>query len=71
MKGMKILEWTSVKERKPEIGQCCLVYTGSSILIALYEGTNKWWLDYYDRTQTMPDATFSHWMPLPDSPEEK
>ena len=68
---MKNLEWISVKKRKPEIDQKCLVFTGSAIMVAFYQGPDKWWLDYYDRTQTMPDTTFSHWMPLPDIPKEK
>lgn len=69
-KGVNDMEWISVKDKLPEENQNCIIWTGSAFMSAFYLGNDKWWLDYYDRTQTVTSDWFTHWMPLPEPPKE-
>ncbi len=56
--------WISVKDRLPETGRLALVYGSmGAMTIARYIATNEW---------LVPGifSTVTHWMPLPEPPEE-
>lgn len=55
--------WTSVKDRVPEIGALCLVYDGAQMIVARYVRNGMWITPGMSRAVT-------HWMPLPETPEE-
>lgn len=61
--GMKALErtrWIPCRERPPEVGEEVLVYSRNSGMS----------VDYYDRG-LFGFADVTHWMPLPEPPEEE
>lgn len=65
-----LTKWVSVKERLPKESGTYLIFTGTAMMTAYYFGNDRWWLDYYDRTQTVTSDYFTHWMPLPEEPKE-
>lgn len=60
--------WISVKDRLPENGQYVIVwdhgYASDFVTMARFE-SNKFWNDAFDRKSNV-----SHWMPLPETPNE-
>lgn len=64
-------EWISVRERLPDDGQMCVVYTQWHGVL-LSELINTRWLikedeGWYER----PGHWVTHWMPLPAAPKEE
>jgi len=62
-------EWISVKDRLPDIDLSVLVYNGQSIEVMAY------WYDEDEKPNFMnppaPPCDFvTHWMPLPEPPNE-
>ena len=61
-------EWTSVKDRMPEPGERVLA-TNGKIVGEAYIGDD--WKRYYGTGwQTAFSLPVTHWMPLPEAPEE-
>jgi len=60
------MEWISVKDRLPEDGEDVLFYY-DYISIGWYE--DEWFYDSEDKFSAELDIT--HWMPLPESPNER
>lgn len=62
--GLKSNGWISVKDRLPETGRLALVYgSAGAMTIGRYIANNEW---------LVPGifSTVTHWMPLPEPPEE-
>lgn len=58
-------QWISVKDRLPEDEEYVLIFTaGGSVLIVFYDSDGWYTLEEYLREVT-------HWMPLPEAPEEE
>lgn len=59
MEALKRTRWIPCRERLPEVGEEVLAYSPSRGMVA----------DYYDRG-IFGYADVTHWMPLPEPPEE-
>lgn len=63
------MEWISVKDRLPQKYSNVLIYTSFGYV------TNGMWVPYknifvYDRGYELEKDEVTHWMPLPEPPEE-
>ena len=65
------LQWISVKERLPEEGIRCLVYTEWERIILSERIGARWLMKEDDGQYERPAYWVTHWMPLPNPPEEK
>jgi hypothetical protein len=61
--------WISVKDRLPkEFGEPCIVYNGCSVQYGDYYSDGSWYTPDCYESEEIRDVT--HWMPLPEKPEE-
>ncbi len=73
------MKWISVEERTTEeMGECPILLTdGKSVTVGVFREQNgQWpWVVFdpgtNDDLNGWPDKNITHWMPLPDPPEEK
>lgn len=68
-------EWISVKDRLPEPGEDVLLYFGNNhgnnmTVGGKYNLDESWYSITDGEFYTDCDTTPSHWMPLPEPPEE-
>ena len=66
-KALETPPWTPVKDALPEDGQPCLVYTrqrGRFALVYQWEYCDEYEINSFDTFEV------THWMPLPEPPEE-
>lgn len=60
-------EWISVKDRLPEDGETVLTFKNGITEVQVYEKKRNGWIR---GNWFWSMATVSHWMPLPEPPEE-
>lgn len=69
---MKNNNWVSVKDRLPENNDAVLFYVknGIGFLVGYFE--NEHWVETFGRLycERIEDGTVTHWMPIPNPPEE-
>lgn len=66
------MEWISVKERLPETDSSFLV-AGRDRYVTVadwYAAEQRWDLSREDKAIGVSSATITHWMPLPEPPEQ-
>jgi hypothetical protein len=68
-------EWINTKDRLPELNVKVLVYLGPFKEISFAWRDNCQTTEYYDRWITIgdymyPDELVTHWMNLPEKPEQ-
>lgn len=64
-----MMEWISVKDRLPEIGEKVLAYRPSmyyTVVQTIYYGVEGW-ENGYDLSGNM---VITHWMPIPEPPKD-
>ena len=62
--------WISVKDRLPEQGYWCLIYSWRGTMVASF-WKNSWCFFQYNKAGiTIELSDVSHWMPLPKPPKE-
>ena len=67
------MEWISIKDRLPELGEHVLVFCNIyGIFIASYEdiGAGKKWGNWRDFNGNLGILPPTHWMPLPTPPNK-
>jgi hypothetical protein len=64
---MKV-EWISVNDRLPEIGDKVLIYCSSQGQLIAYLSYEKQWIHVFDGSYLYLNIT--HWMPLPEPPSK-
>jgi hypothetical protein len=67
------MEWISVKERLPQIGQCVLVWKvwhGHKLAVYDDDAATHRRLIRRDRQWWNDGEQITHWMPLPDPPKK-
>lgn len=78
IKYLKQSEWINARDRLPEKAGCYLVYRpyfwkkhGGQSCVCYWNG--EYWCDSYNNLGVfrLSSSDVSHWMPLPESPEEK
>jgi hypothetical protein len=62
-------QWISVKDRLPETFQNVLVCTKHEMLLCHHDGDE--WVINYDGEYAGYDYDITHWMPLPEPPNEE
>lgn len=62
---MKYFEWVSVKDSTPPPRFDVLVYCYGNVQVGFYEGNDKWSIDQ------AYDVDVTHWMALPEGPNEE
>lgn len=67
-------QWIGVKDRMPEIGEKVLVYSKfghvSDMTLQRHGGQNGYDVLIFDPHGMKPGTDITHWMPLPEPPEE-
>lgn len=64
--------WIKCSERMPEEGKPVLVVSGmgGAVQNNVYEWDGKTWCDFRADYSEFEQEVFSHWMPLPEPPQE-
>ena len=68
--GVTIQRWIPVTERLPETFATVLIYTGSKVHEAFLQKDRKW-LAVFGDSLIIESSDVTHWMPLPEPPEEE
>lgn len=63
------MNWISVKDKLPEDDKLVLVYLTSNYFDLLKREKDCLWHDSYGALECS-DASITHWMPLPEPPED-
>ena len=66
-------EWISVKDRLPEIGVFCLVFSSETSIgdfVGYLESDNYWKCYVPTEGRSNDNDWVTHWMPLPEPPNE-
>ena len=61
------MKWISVDEKLPELFEDVLMYDSYGVMVGCMNSSLEFWR--YD--ETSPEIAVTHWMPLPESPEDK
>jgi len=64
-------QWISVKERLPETNELCIVNTEWRGIVPATYGNESWIFDEGQGWSEKALSYASHWMPLPEPPEEE
>jgi hypothetical protein len=60
-------QWISVKDRLPDFCQHYLVTNGRAQMVAAFNLSGVW--DFFDNAVFWDSEDVTHWMPLPQPPE--
>ena len=70
-------EWISVEDAMPSHGDTVLTYSYGDVSVADYYGDNRGWVDQCDGKDVREADGYkvylhvSHWMSLPEAPEDE
>ena len=65
---IEVPRWISVKERLPENNTRVIGFMAWKAMTAVERQNNKWYS--IDHLESLPDEAVTHWMPLPEPPQE-
>lgn len=65
-------QWVKCRERMPEEGKPVLVVSniGGAVQNNVYEWDGRTWCDFRADYNELSMDVFTHWMPLPEPPQE-
>jgi hypothetical protein len=64
-------QWISVRERMPEMNELCIVNTEVRGVVVAHYGSESWVFDNAQGYCEKPLSYATHWMPLPQPPNEE
>ncbi|EAS2169114.1 DUF551 domain-containing protein [Salmonella enterica] len=62
--------WISCSERMPPTNVAVLVCVNGVVQKSVFCWDGESWGDWYDEYDELAQTTFTHWMPLPEPPQE-